>query len=107
MESRLCDAIFDEAPQGPHAILPLNFLSFFVGAPPIANTHFVNAQLPLGDLYRNLWLKTETRFPQRNRLNNFAPENFVAGFHVAQIYIGKSVGQNCKNPVADGVPEVK
>jgi len=38
-------------------------------------------------------------------LYDFAAENFVAGFHVAEVEVGAHVGGCCEPFVAYGVPE--
>ena len=85
----------------------MDFLALFIRAAPITDPDFIDAQLPLGDLHRYLWLESEALFFQRNRLDDLAPESLVTSLHVAEVDVSKRVGEQSKNPVAYGMPEVK
>jgi len=69
--------------------LPLELL--FVRAAGVADAHFVDSQLPFGDFYCDLRLKSEAVFFEANGLNDLPPENFVAGFHVGQVDVGEAI----------------
>src|ERR1700729_2275168 len=105
--ARLSERIFRQTPQGAEAIFPADLFSFFVGASPIADADFVDAQAALGDLYRDFRLETEAVLFDGNRLDDLSAENFVTGFHVAEIHVGERVGKQRENPVADRVPKIK
>ena len=39
-------------------------------------------------------------------LQHIAPENFVTGFHVAEVYVGKDIREQGKKAIAHHVPEI-
>ena len=100
-------AILHQAPECAYSVLPLDFLALFIRTAPIADADFVNAQFPLGDLYRDFRLETEAFFLQRNRLDDVAAKSLVTRLHIAEVDIGKCVGKQSENPVAHRVSEVK
>src|SRR5581483_513992 len=103
----LFQRILHEAPQGADTVFPADFFPFLVGSAGIADTDLINPQFPFGNFYRNLRLKTEAIFLERNGLDDFPAEYLVAGFHVCKVQIGDSIGQRREQPVSDAVPEVK
>src|SRR5579871_2918178 len=52
--------VFNDAPQRPEPIPPSDFLPLSIGAPVIADSHFVNARVRSGHLRRHLRLKPES-----------------------------------------------
>src|ERR1700728_3201687 len=90
-DRRFSEGILDQAPQCAHTVFPLDFLSFFIGAPPVADAHFVDAKFPLGNLYGYLRLETEAFFLERNRLDNLAAKSLITGLHIAEIDIREGV----------------
>src|SRR4051812_41652906 len=95
----LLDRILQQTPQSPNAVSPTDFFAFFVGASSVADADFVNPKLAFGDFDCDLWLEAETVLFNGNRLNDLAPENLVAGFHVGQVDVGQAVGDQSQNPI--------
>jgi hypothetical protein len=85
----------------------VDLLPFFVGASPVADADFVDAEAAFGDLHGDLGFEAEAVFLERNGLENFAAERFVAGLHVSEVDVGKGVGEKSEGGVADVVPEIK
>ncbi len=106
-DDRLGDRIFQQAPEGAKAVFPADFLAFFVGAAPVADADLINSQAALGHFDGDLWLKAKAVLLDRNRLDNFATEDFVTGFHVAQVDVGEAVRKQGQQAVADRMPEVE
>src|SRR5579872_4098478 len=104
---RFLERVFQQAPESAHSIFPADLFSLFVSAPPVANADFVDSQSTLCDLHCNLGLEPEPVFFDWNRLDDLAPENFVASFHVAQVDVGQTIGEQCQHPISHGVPEIK
>ena len=88
----LFQRIFHQAVEGAHAVFPADFFPFLIGAAAIANAYFVNAQLSTGNFYRDLRLEAEPVFFDRDRLDNFAAEGFVARLHVGEVDVGQGIG---------------
>ena len=74
---RFFDRILQKAIKSAHPIFPSDFLAFFVSAPPVADPHFINAQIAPRHFHRNFRLESETILFNRNGLNHLAPENLV------------------------------
>ncbi len=59
------DRVFHQAPETTHAILPTDLLPFLIGATPVTDSHFVDAQPPLGNFDRDFRFKTEAVLLER------------------------------------------
>ena len=103
---RLKRPVFQNAVDGPEAILPADFLAFFKGSAVVGDTHFVDADFgDAGNFGRHLGFKAKALFGQMQRLHHFALEEFVAGFHIRQVQVGEHVGEEGEEFVAQGMPE--
>ena len=87
------DGVFHQAIQGAKPILPPYFLSLFIGASPVADSYLIDTQVAAGELDRDLWFETEAVFLDRDRLNHFAVEGLITGFHVGEIDVGEAIRQ--------------
>src|ERR1700682_2706666 len=85
------DGVFQQAPETPDAILPTDFLSFFISAAPVSDAYFVDPQPPLRYFDGDLWFKTKAVLFEGDGLDNLPAEHFVAGFHVGQVDVGKAI----------------
>ena len=65
--------------------------TFGVGAAVVGDGDFVDACAGAGDLGDDLGLDAEAVFFEGDGLDQFAFENFVAGFHVGEVEIGRHV----------------
>src|ERR1700737_167779 len=101
------EGVLQQAPEGAKPVFPADFLAFGVGASPIADAHFVDAELALGHLDRNFWLEAKPVLLEGNRLNDLTPERLVAGLHVTQVDVGEAIGKQSKQSVSHRVPEVQ
>src|SRR5438445_8154184 len=99
--------VFQQTPECPEAVLPSNFLTFFVSAAPVADAYLVNPQPPPSDLHRDLWLKSEAVLFDGDRLDDLPAEYFVAGLHVAQVDVGQAIGQQREDRISHRMPEIK
>jgi hypothetical protein len=77
-----------DVPQRLHAVFPSDFHSLFERPPGIADRHFINSPVALGDFRCDLRLELESVRFQLNVFQHFAPENLVAGFHVRKLLVG-------------------
>ena len=55
----------------------------------------------------DLRFETEAVLLDLNSLDDFPPEDLVAGLHVGHVQIGKHVGKQGQEAVAHGMPEIK
>ena len=73
----------------------------------VGDGDFVDAGAGAGDLGDDLGFDAKAVFLERYGLDEFAFENFVAGFHVGEVEIGCHVRQEGEELVAEGVPEIE
>src|SRR5271166_228488 len=85
--------ILQQAPQCPKGVLHADFLAFLVCSPAVAYADFVDSQLSLRNLHRNLGFESEASFPQRDGLQSLPPKSLVTGFHVGKVQVGEAVGE--------------
>src|SRR6266496_2295430 len=101
------DRVLQQAPQSPHAIFPADLFALFIGAAGVADAHFINPQLALGDFYRDFRLESKAVFLDGDGLNDLPPKNFIAGFHVGQVDIGQAIGNQSQHPIGHRMPEIQ
>ena len=85
------EAVFEDAAEGADAVFPADFFAFGVGAAMVGDGDFVDAGAGAGDLGDDLGFDAEAVFLEGYGLDEFAFENFVAGFHVGEVEIGRHV----------------
>src|SRR3990170_6131878 len=81
--------VFQDAPDGPHPVLPVDFLPLRVRSTGVADSDFVDPATHPRHLGGHLWLKSETVLLDPDLTDNFSTEDFIARLHVRQIDIGK------------------
>jgi len=101
------NTVFDDAAYGAKAVLPVDLFAFGVRAAVIGNGDLVNTDTKSGNLGGDLGFKAEAVLFDFDALDNLATEGFVAGLHVRKVQVGKHVGEQREEAVADGVPEIK
>src|SRR2546421_6144197 len=97
-------------PEGGEAVAPVDFLSFCVSTPAVADLHLEDPGLRLRQPRRDLRLEAKTiRFEARlnDVARKIAPHSFVASLHVGEAEIGQHVRVHREELVADGVPEIE
>src|ERR1700730_4540847 len=99
--------ILKQAIQSPKPVFPANFLTLFIGAAPVTDSYFINAQVPPRHLHRDLGFKSKPVLFDRDGLNNFPPEHFVTGFHIGKIDVGQAIREQGEQPITDRMPEVQ
>jgi len=88
----LLATVFKDAPNRAKAIFPADFLAFATRASVIryryfADSHTFAIEAKCGNLRRDFRLETKSVFFDFDRLNDFAPEHFVARFHISQVQV--------------------
>src|SRR5271165_6966222 len=86
--------ILQEAPNSTYTIFPADLLPFLAGSATIADSHLVNSEAALGDFNGDFRFEAEPVFRQRKALDDFAPKQLAAGFHVAQVEVHQHVQQS-------------
>ena len=85
------ERVFHQAIEGANAILPPDHLSFFIGAFPVGDPNLIDTQVAACALHGDFRFEAEAVLLNRKRLNYFAPENPLTGFHVRRIDVGEAV----------------
>ena len=101
------EAVFEDAADGAYAVFPADFFAFGVGAAVVGDGDFVDAGAGAGDLGDDLGFDAEAVLLEGDGLDQLAFKNFVAGFHVGEVEIGRHVRQEGEELVAEGVPEIQ
>ena len=99
--------IFQDAPESAESIAPVDFFPLGICSSVVGNGDFVDAGLELRRFGRDLRFEPKPVFLNRDALNDFPPENFVASFHIRQIEIRRHIGQKGKQLVAKRMPIVE
>jgi hypothetical protein len=98
--------VFDNAIYCPETIFPTDFFSFGIGSAIVGNACFINPYIRYAAYFCGyLRLKAKAVLLQINAFYNFGLEEFIAGFHIRDIDIGKQVRQKGKKSVPDCVKE--
>src|SRR5207249_3138703 len=104
---RLLDGIFQQAPQGLHAIFPSDLFSFFISATPVTDADLVDSQPPFSDFDRDFRLEPKAIFFDRDGLNHLPAKCLITGLHITEVDVSEAVGKQSQNPVSYRVPEVQ
>ena len=100
-------AIFDDAPQGFHAVAPADLFSFFVGSTVVGDPDLEDLQTPMAQLRRDLRFEAEAVLFESDGLQHVAPDQLVARLHVREIQVREHVRERREQTVPDVVPEVE
>ena len=74
-------------------ILPVDLFTFVVCPPVIRDANFINPDPGHpGDLGSHLRLKSEPLLMQVYSFYDLSPEEFITGFHIREIQVGKHIG---------------
>ena len=97
------------AVKGSQTVFPANLLAFLVGSRLIVDGTLVDSEFVPCHLNGNFRLKTEAvLFEERSYfLYSLAPEELVAGLHIAYVQIGEHIAEESKSAVHPGMPEIK
>ena len=98
------EAVTEERPDRRHRVLPADLLAFGHRAAVVADRHFVEPDVPLRQLGRQLRLDAEAIAVERRLLEDVAADRLVAGLHVRQVDVVEDVGQPGQEMVRDAVP---
>src|SRR5579872_6620410 len=101
------ETILQHMEQGGHAVLPADFLAFFVSAAVISDGHFVNSAAQPGHFDGDLGLKPEAVGTQADGFQHLAAERLIAHLHVAEVEVAKQVAEQRQEAVRLEVPEIK
>jgi hypothetical protein len=101
------EGILDDTPDGANAVFPIDLLTLRVCAPVVGDRDLVNPDALFGELGGDFGLEAKAIFLDRDGLNDFPPNGFVAGLHIRKVQVGKHVRHEGEEAVAHGVPEVE
>src|ERR1044071_3680102 len=92
-----------------HPILPGDLLPLLIRPPVIRHAHLKdpNPRPKLGDLRRNLRLKTKSITLECDSIQYRLAEHLVTNFHVRQVQIGEHVAERRQHLVPQCVPVIK
>ena len=76
-----------------HAVLPSNFFPFSVISSRVGNRDFVDPALLSGKFEGDFWLESKSFRFEVDPIQDFLPEDFIAGFHISEIEVGQHVGK--------------
>src|SRR5258708_6678572 len=96
----------NDAPKCLHAVFPGDFFPLFIRPPGIADWHFINSPVALGNFCGNFRLKSKPIRFQLNILQHLAPEHLVARLHIGQLQVGENIGKQSQRLVGNVVPEI-
>jgi hypothetical protein len=103
-EAIVDEAVLDQRPDRRDGVLPADLLALGDAAAVIADRHFVEADVPLRQLRRQLRLDAEAIAVERRLLQDVGPDGLVAGLHVRQVDVVEDVRQPGQEVVGDAVP---
>ena len=95
----------DDGPNRFDSVFPVDFFTFVIGSAGIADGHFEDFGLALGQLDGQLRFDPEIIALQRDALQQVRTDSLIAGFHIGKVEIRGPVAQECDQLVAQFVPK--
>ncbi len=81
----------ENGPKSADAILPIDLLSFAIGAARIADGHFENSAAAFGQFDGQFGFDVERGARQRNAFEQFRAHHFVASLHVGKFNVADEI----------------
>src|SRR5262245_54782547 len=100
-------AIFDDAPDGAQAVLPVDLLALCVGTARVRDADFVDATVEARDLRGNFRLEAKPIFLDADALNDLASEDLVTGLHVGEVQVREGIRHERQESIPEVVPEIQ
>src|SRR5512147_87186 len=107
LEFRLFPRIFHQTIKGAESVLPADLFSLLVSPAPVADAHLIDPEVAARDFDGDLGLEAKAVLFNRDGLDHFAAEYLVTSLHVREVDVGKAIGEQGQEPVANRVPEVE
>src|SRR5262245_55478027 len=100
-------AIFDDAPDGAHAVFPVDLLALCVRAARVRDADFVDTAVESRDLCGDFRLEAKPILLDADALDDLAAEDLVTGLHVGEVQVREGIRHERQEPIAEVVPEIQ